>query len=54
MKSLYTPMKTTFGGVPMGVPMPPTLAAARTHPHEHLDHRAAVTTLRTLATRHQP
>ena len=27
MKSLYTPMKTTFGGVPMGVAMPPTLAA---------------------------
>jgi hypothetical protein len=23
----YTPMNTTFGGVPMGVPMPPMLAA---------------------------
>ena len=25
--SSYTAMNTTFGGVPMGVPMPPTLAA---------------------------
>ncbi len=25
--SLYTPMKITFGGVPIGVPRPPMLAA---------------------------